>query len=127
MNLLRTGMLMAAKALLDRNPSPSRDEVVEAISGNLCRCTGYTKIFEAIDLLVADEVAAPQTPQRNGDSGGKYEGIELALGERGYVDDIRPEGLLHGALRLTDHARAVVMRIDTSAADASSRSRWASL
>ena len=42
------GMLMAAKALLDRNPSPSRDEVVEAISGNLCRCTGYEPIVKAI-------------------------------------------------------------------------------
>ncbi|MEM1299025.1 MAG: (2Fe-2S)-binding protein [Pseudomonadota bacterium] len=43
-----TGMLMAAKALLDRNPSPSREDVVEAISGNLCRCTGYEPIVEAI-------------------------------------------------------------------------------
>ncbi|MEO1160201.1 MAG: (2Fe-2S)-binding protein [Pseudomonadota bacterium] len=43
-----SGMLMAAKALLDRNPSPSRDEVVEAISGNICRCTGYEPIIEAI-------------------------------------------------------------------------------
>jgi len=42
------GMLMAAKALLDRNPNPSRDEVIEAISGNLCRCTGYEPIVEAI-------------------------------------------------------------------------------
>ncbi|MEM9045218.1 MAG: (2Fe-2S)-binding protein [Pseudomonadota bacterium] len=42
------GMLMAAKALLDRNPSPTRDEVIEAISGNLCRCTGYEPIVEAI-------------------------------------------------------------------------------
>jgi carbon-monoxide dehydrogenase small subunit len=47
------GMLMAAKALLDRNPRPSRAEVVEAISGNLCRCTGYEPIIEAI-LSVAD-------------------------------------------------------------------------
>ena len=42
------GMLMAAKALLDKNPSPTRDEVVEAISGNLCRCTGYEPIIDAI-------------------------------------------------------------------------------
>jgi aerobic carbon-monoxide dehydrogenase small subunit len=42
------GMLMASKALLDRNPSPTRAEVVEAISGNICRCTGYTPIIEAI-------------------------------------------------------------------------------
>ena len=42
------GMLMAAKALLDHNPSPSRAEVVEAISGNICRCTGYEPIIDAV-------------------------------------------------------------------------------
>lgn len=42
------GMIAAAKALLDRNPRPSRDEVVEALSGNLCRCTGYEPIIEAV-------------------------------------------------------------------------------
>lgn len=47
------GMLMAAKALLARNPRPSREEVVEAISGNLCRCTGYEPIIAAI-LSVAN-------------------------------------------------------------------------
>jgi carbon-monoxide dehydrogenase small subunit len=43
-----SGMLLAAKALLDRVPSPSRDQVIEAISGNLCRCTGYEPIVDAI-------------------------------------------------------------------------------
>ena len=42
------GMLMAAKALLDRNPTPTREDVVEAISGNICRCTGYDPIINAI-------------------------------------------------------------------------------
>lgn len=42
------GMLMAAKALLAKNPNPSRDEVIEAISGNICRCTGYEPIIDAI-------------------------------------------------------------------------------
>ena len=43
------GMLMAAKALLDANATPTRDEIAQAISGNLCRCTGYTAIYEAIE------------------------------------------------------------------------------
>ena len=43
------GMLMAAKALLDSNPRPSRAEIAHAISGNLCRCTGYTAIYEAVE------------------------------------------------------------------------------
>lgn len=42
------GMLMSAKALLDRNPHPSEEEIKEAVSGNLCRCTGYVKIIEAV-------------------------------------------------------------------------------
>lgn len=47
------GMILTAKALLDRNPSPTEGEVREAISGNLCRCTGYTKIVESV-LAAAD-------------------------------------------------------------------------
>lgn len=43
------GMILSAKALLDENPTPSEDEIREAIAGNLCRCTGYTKIVEAIE------------------------------------------------------------------------------
>jgi aerobic carbon-monoxide dehydrogenase small subunit len=42
------GMLVSAKALLDRNPAPTREDVVEAISGNICRCTGYEPIIEAV-------------------------------------------------------------------------------
>jgi aerobic-type carbon monoxide dehydrogenase small subunit (CoxS/CutS family) len=47
------GFLLSAKALLDRNPQPSRDEIKEAIAGNLCRCTGYVKIVEAIEAVAA--------------------------------------------------------------------------
>jgi carbon-monoxide dehydrogenase small subunit len=47
------GMLLTAKALLDANPRPSRDEIAHAISGNLCRCTGYTAIYEAIEKAAA--------------------------------------------------------------------------
>jgi carbon-monoxide dehydrogenase small subunit len=43
------GMLMAARALLDASPHPTRDEIAQAISGNLCRCTGYTAIYEAVE------------------------------------------------------------------------------
>ncbi|PYS94688.1 MAG: (2Fe-2S)-binding protein [Acidobacteria bacterium] len=44
------GILCAAKDLLDRHPDPTRDQIREALSGNLCRCTGYIKIFEAVEL-----------------------------------------------------------------------------
>ena len=44
------GMIMSGKALLMKNPHPTREEIAEAISGNLCRCTGYVKIIDAIEL-----------------------------------------------------------------------------
>ncbi len=47
------GMLVTAKALLDENPRPSREEIVDALSGNICRCTGYVKIFEAVESASA--------------------------------------------------------------------------
>ena len=45
------GMILSAKALLDRNPKPTKEEIKEAIAGNLCRCTGYVKIIEAIQAV----------------------------------------------------------------------------
>jgi aerobic-type carbon monoxide dehydrogenase small subunit (CoxS/CutS family) len=47
------GFLLVAKELLNKNPRPSRDEIKEALSGNLCRCTGYIKIYEAVELAAA--------------------------------------------------------------------------
>lgn len=47
------GILVTAKALLDANPHPSRDQIREALSGNLCRCTGYLQIFEAVEAAIA--------------------------------------------------------------------------
>src|ERR1700739_2981967 len=55
------GILVTAKALLDANPHPSRDQIREALSGNLCRCTGYLQIFEAVEAAVL-KIAA-QEPQ----------------------------------------------------------------
>ena len=51
------GMIVSAKALLDQNQRPSSDEIREAISGNLCRCTGYKKIIEAVHDAALDEKA----------------------------------------------------------------------
>jgi carbon-monoxide dehydrogenase small subunit len=48
------GILLTAKALLDTNPRPTRDEIRQALSGNLCRCTGYTKILQAVELAVRE-------------------------------------------------------------------------
>jgi aerobic-type carbon monoxide dehydrogenase small subunit (CoxS/CutS family) len=48
------GILLTAKALLDSNPHPTRDEIRQALSGNLCRCTGYTKILQAVELAARE-------------------------------------------------------------------------
>ncbi len=58
------GFILASKALLDENPSPSETEVREAISGNLCRCTGYAKVVEAI-MSVATGVEQPTQRDRH--------------------------------------------------------------
>ncbi|GBD85075.1 putative xanthine dehydrogenase subunit D [bacterium BMS3Abin02] len=112
------GIIMRSKALIDKKGSAlSRDDLRRHLGANLCRCTGYIKIFDAIEAVARGEEPAVAAPEGLGSSGIKYEARELALGERGYVDDMRVPGLLHGALRLVDHARADVLRIDTSAAE----------
>ncbi len=52
------GILMSAHALLQRNPNPTRAEIKEALSGNLCRCTGYTKIYDAVEMAARNSAAA---------------------------------------------------------------------
>jgi len=52
------GILMAAKALLDHNPNPSREEIRHALSGNLCRCTGYHQIFDAVEKAAMEMTSA---------------------------------------------------------------------
>ncbi len=49
-----SGMIMSSKALLDKKRNPSREEIKEALAGNLCRCTGYKKIIEAVESLIQD-------------------------------------------------------------------------
>lgn len=65
------GMMLSAKALLDREPDPTREQIREALSGNLCRCTGYTQIFQAVELVAAERAGrapAPQSWRRAGDA-----------------------------------------------------------
>ena len=59
------GILMSAWALLAKNPRPTREEIAHALSGNLCRCTGYTKIFEAVELAARRPRALEAAAQEN--------------------------------------------------------------
>jgi xanthine dehydrogenase molybdenum-binding subunit len=120
------GIVVRLKALIDKKGSDlTREDAARHLGAHLCRCTGYTKILDAVELLargtspeVADHAVDHTTAKEGGvgSRGPKYESLQLALGDRGYVDDLRVPGMLHGAVRLADHARADVLRIDTTAA-----------
>ncbi|MPM41692.1 hypothetical protein SDC9_88348 [bioreactor metagenome] len=117
------GMVMAAKGLLDVSPCPSRAEVKKALRGNLCRCTGYKKIIDAVilsgQLLESGEpLSAPVFTGQIGESLHRVDAVTKALGTAGYVDDLQPEGLVFGSAVRAAHPRARVCSIDVSAARA---------
>ncbi len=113
------GIAVRAKALIDRKGSAlTREEASRHLGGHLCRCTGYIKVLDAVEALASGNIPEPERPGGIGSCGVKYEGLELAVGLRPFIDDMRPEGLLHGAFKLADHARADIVAIDTSRAEA---------
>ena len=119
------GLVARTAVLLAHKPNATREDMRRAIGLHLCRCTGYVKVLDAMELAArckrgeaerpADDVAARAAV---GERRSKYRAIRYALGDEPYVDDLAPPGLLHAALRLCDHPRAVVRRIDTSRAEA---------
>lgn len=114
------GIALRAKCLLDKNHDPTRDEIAKALDVHLCRCTGYVKIIDAVELLAkAKRGELTPAPCEDGGVGkplARYQGLELALGDRPYVADLRRPGMLFGAVVMSPHARAKVLRIDTSRA-----------
>ncbi len=113
------GIIMRVKSMIDKKGSDlTREGAARLMGGNLCRCTGYTKILDAVEALAQDRVPEPMPPKGVGSRGVKYEAVPLSLGMRPFIDDLRPKGLLHGAVHLTDHARADIVAIDSSAAEA---------
>jgi xanthine dehydrogenase molybdenum-binding subunit len=114
------GFLMRTKILLQQTPSPTRAQILEALKLNLCRCTGYVKIVEAIEhaarLLAGGGSPVPDPNQGIGGRQEKYEAWETAVGRRPFVADMRLPGMAFGALRFSDHARAVVRSIDAGRA-----------
>lgn len=115
------GMLMRTKILFGKNPEPSKDEIRKALSLNLCRCTGYKKIIEAIELA-ADAInknkafSCYDTHASIGSSYPKSDAIKTALGERLFINDYKIEGMLHAALRFSDYPRSIVRHIDITEA-----------
>ncbi len=134
------GMIMSAKALLDKNPDPSEEEIRAALEPNLCRCTGYVKIVEAVQLAakrlqadgpaIGDGSVLQENPQNGtvpdcraaGGVIGKptpvFDAKLKVTGQLQYVDDMKLPGLLHAKILLSTHAHANIVSIDTSAAEA---------
>jgi len=115
------GIVMQANNLINHNPDPSRAEIEKALTPHLCRCTGYKKIVNAIETAAdairnEEEVPIPECDGRIGSRLPKYQAGDLVLGQHRYVDDIRMEGLRIGALKFSDHPRAVVKSMDLSTA-----------
>ncbi|MDY4965595.1 MAG: 2Fe-2S iron-sulfur cluster-binding protein, partial [Dysosmobacter sp.] len=109
------GMVMAAKGLLDVNPSPSREEAAFAIRTNICRCTGYVKIIDAI-LLAAEVFRAGKLPEGPGDwsVGSRVPRIDAEEKVRGtgiYPDDIYLDGMIYASAIRSAYPRARVLAI----------------
>ncbi|MFZ9481994.1 MAG: molybdopterin cofactor-binding domain-containing protein [Ilumatobacteraceae bacterium] len=111
------GIVMRAKGQVDKKGAElERADMARHLGAHLCRCTGYVKVLDAIEAVAKGTPVDVSMPGAIGTSGVKYEAGALALGDRGYVDDIRVPGMLHAALHLTAHTRADIVRIDASAA-----------
>jgi selenium-dependent xanthine dehydrogenase len=115
------GILARAKILLEHNPEPSREDVIKALSVNICRCTGYAKIIDGI-LLAAQALREKREVEWESRTGIGYSypkvaAYEKALGTGPYVADMQFDTMCYGALAFSEHPRAVVKKIDLSAAE----------
>ncbi len=115
------GMVISAKSLLDTELSPSRSDVKKAIKGNICRCTGYKKIEDAIlmaaeffreEKKIPQEVFTGRVGERTfrPDAAGKVEGTAK------FADDLKVEGMAYGSALRSKYPRALVKHIDISKA-----------
>jgi xanthine dehydrogenase molybdenum-binding subunit len=140
------GIVMRTAGLLEHGRAQNREDIAKSLDAHLCRCTGYARIIDAIQTagdawsdhkqLPSDEPRrhsyfgeeyglTRNTALKNGKGGNgigtspsRYLGIEQALGEKPFVDDMRVPGMLHAAPVMSPHPRAKVLAIDTTAAEA---------
>ena len=117
------GMVIAAKGLIDQNPDPSLEDVRVAIRYNICRCTGYKMIEDAI--LLAAKILREDTPVKEtefkgvfGESMHRIDAGGKAIGISKFSEDIYLPGMLHGSAVRSAYPRARVLSIDTAAAKA---------
>lgn len=118
------GFIMAAKALLDRNPRPAREEIVEILTGNLCRCTGYTKIIEAVEEVAGlpAEAKPPLVEKEPLHTVGRFlprpDAVEKVTGRALYAADLYFDGMLYAKVLRSEYPHARLVKMDTSKAKA---------
>ncbi len=117
------GMVLCTKALLDKNLSPSDDEIRYALRNNYCRCTGYVKIMDAVRLSakILREGVLPEDGDPAWSLGSRASRLDVeekVLGYGKYPDDYYLEGMLYGAALRSRYPRARVLSIDTTKAKA---------
>lgn len=116
------GFIVRAKTLLDKNPNPTEEEIQKAIKGNLCRCTGYKKIEQAIGFaadIINGESKLAGYPEKTkiGDFLPKYQAYKTALGQRKFVADMFFDNMFYSALKFSDYPRAKIIEINTEKAE----------
>jgi xanthine dehydrogenase molybdenum-binding subunit len=115
------GFLSRAKILLENIPRPTRDDIIKALKFNLCRCTGYVKIIEAIELAARHirkkQPIELENPGKVGSRQPKYDAYAKAIGTSAFINDMRIDNMLYGALKFSDHPRAGILKIDCEAAE----------
>lgn len=121
------GMIMAAAALLERNPAPTRPEIVKWLGSNLCRCTGYASIVDAVAWAAGDRTGSPR-PSPSGpacdgtgcatgaDRHHRPDALDKATGCARYAADLVADGMLHARAVRSPHAHADIVRIDVQRA-----------
>jgi 4-hydroxybenzoyl-CoA reductase alpha subunit len=125
------GMIMAAKALIDREPEPSDDDIREALGGNLCRCATYPRVFEAIRdwrrfegvSLDTSPLSAEERDQERdlavvSHAVTRYDAPDKVSGRAKYTADLRLPGMIYGKILGSPIAHGLIRRIDTGKAKA---------
>ena len=109
------GMILTAVALLNENPNPSPEEIRQYLQGNLCRCTGYNRIAQAIQSA-ANRLSHKQEKQPDSKEVRRFEAPEKTTGDATFVGDMKRPGMLRGKILHSRVPHARIIRIKTDAA-----------
>jgi aldehyde oxidoreductase len=115
------GMVISSKGLIDKVENPTEEEIKNALKNNICRCTGYIKIIEAVKLAAKILRENTEVPKGTcsalvGENLNRIDAVDKVLGTAEYVDDMRINGMIYGGAVRTKYPRALVKSIDINAA-----------